>query len=142
MIRMLPLLLPRGRKNRHFFWARPSNFAIMETVLTNADVRSIWSKPLTVTVRTVEQQAGEYSVVTLTDGAVHAVALVRGVVVAGRELTLTRHRVQWINGTRYWLVMAWDEVGSGSVHGTTREMTAAAPAPPLPASPAPHPFCL
>ena len=90
----------------------------MEAALTNADVSVIWSAPLEASVVSVDQTAGTYSLVTLTDGSVQATALLlQGTVRAGRRLALRKHRVQWINETRYWFIAEWAEVGEGGPVG-------------------------
>lgn len=113
----------------------------MEATLGNDDVRSIWSEQLSVAVQSVDRTAGTYQLVTLTDGAVHATALLIGdsTVAAGRQLLLTRHRVQWINGTRYWFVTAWTETGAAASASKTQFLAPDAPPPPPAAE---HPFCL
>lgn len=116
----------------------------MEAVLTNDDVRSIWSRPLTVVVQSVDQAAGDYSLATLTDGTVHAPALLQGQVRPGHQLELTRHRVQWINGERYWVVMAWTDNGATALPAPTRPVRGKPPTPPAPppAATEAHPFLL
>lgn len=111
----------------------------MELLLGNDDVRSIWSKPLTVAVKSVDQAVRDYRRVTLTDGTVHATALLQGDVPTGRQLALAKHRVQWINGTRYWFVTAWTDAGPAPPPNPTRLLGAEAP-PPAPV--AEHPFVM
>ena len=113
----------------------------MEAVLTNADVRVIWSTPLEVSVVSVDQAEGEYCLATLSDGEVQAAALLQGTVPEGRRLSLTKHRVQWINERRYWFVTEWADVGPAGAIGT-RTLSNKAPILTPAAADTSHPFDL